>query len=275
MLHIDHRTFSPRQRSGRVIALHCSGGSAGQWSHLADALGSAYTVLAPEHYGSDAAGPWPGDHAFALADEAQRIVALIDASDEPVHLVGHSYGGGVALNVALARPGRIAGMALYEPTCFHLLKHLGRAGAAALAEIGSVAERMGGHVVVGDYRSAVAGFVDYWSGQGAWDSLKPHVQKALIRWAPKGPLDFHALVEDPTPAATYRNLRLPVLVLRGERAPPPTRLIADSLAELLPGSRLAVVRGAGHMGPLTHAAEVSAAMAWHIAATGWHAAAEP
>ena len=261
-----HLTYpARRQRRERVIALHCSGGGAGQWCHLAEALGGGYAVLAPEQYGSEATGPWTGEHAFALADEAARIVALIDESDEKVHLVGHSYGGGVALHVALSRPARIASMALYEPTAFHLLREMGETGAAALAEIAGVAERMGRGVVAGDYRGAVAGFVDYWNGRGAWDSLRPHVQSALVRWAPKGPLDFHALTEDPTPAEAYRALPFPVLLLRGERAPAPTRLIAETLAELMPASRLAVIRGAGHMGPLTHASEVSAAIARHIA----------
>jgi pimeloyl-ACP methyl ester carboxylesterase len=264
-----------RERPGRVIALHCSGGGASQWCHLTEALGGAYTVLAPELYGSDAAGHWSGERAFTLADEAARIVAIIDESDkdEKVHLVGHSYGGGVALRVALCRPDRIAGMALYEPTAFHLLKQLGTAGAAAIAEISAVANAMGRSIVVGDFRGAAAAFVDYWNGPGAWDQLRPHVQSALVRWAPQGPLDFHALINDSTPAEAYRSLRCPVLLLRGEQASGPVRLIAHSLAELLPMSRLAIIRGAGHMGPLTHAAEVSAAIAWHIAAAGWHPAA--
>jgi pimeloyl-ACP methyl ester carboxylesterase len=258
--------YRPRRgRHERVIALHCSGGGASQWCHLAEPLGGGYAVLAPEQYGCEATGHWPGDHAFALADEAARIVALIDESDERVHLVGHSYGGGVALKVALSRPGRIASMALYEPSAFHLLKQMGVAGAAARSEIEGVAARMGGGVVTGDYRGAVAEFVDYWSGPGCWDGLRPHVQSALIRWAPKGPLDFHALIEEPTPAEAYRRLPFPALVMRGERAPAPTRLIAEALAALLPASRLVVIGGAGHMGPLTHAPVVFAAIARHIA----------
>ncbi len=122
-----------------VIALHCSGAGAGQWRELAEALGPGYRLAAPEHYGCDRSGPWTGTHAFTLADEAARTFELIDRSERKVHLVGHSYGGGVALHVALARPGRIASLALYEPTTFHLLKAMGDRGAAALAEITGIA----------------------------------------------------------------------------------------------------------------------------------------
>ena len=228
-------------------------------------LGGDYRLLTPEHYGCGATGHWTGEHAFALDDEAARIVALIDESDEKVHLVGHSYGGGVALNVALSRPGRIASMALYEPSAFHLLRQMGRAGAAAFAEIAGVAERTSRGVVAGDYRGAMATFVDYWNGPGAWAGLRPYVQSALMRWAPKGPMDFHALMEERTPADAYRTLAFPVLLMRGERGPAPTRLIAETLAELLPAGRLVVIGGAGHMGPLTHAPLVFATIARHIA----------
>jgi pimeloyl-ACP methyl ester carboxylesterase len=258
-------TARPMQR-GRVIALHCSGAGAGQWCRLAELLGGGYELLAPEHYGSEDTGPWSGDHAFTLADEAERAVALLDRLEGSVHLVGHSYGGGVALAVALARPERIASMALYEPSAFHLLRQMGERGAAAHAEIAEVARRIGEGVVTGDYRGAMAAFVDYWNGPGAWAAMRPGPQSALARWAPKAPLDFHALIGDPTPAEAYRELRLPVLILRGEHAPAPTRLIAEELSRLLPASRLAAVAGAGHMGPLTHATEVSALIIEHIAA---------
>ncbi|RVT82711.1 alpha/beta hydrolase [Rhodobacteraceae bacterium CCMM004] len=56
--------------------------------------------LAPEH-------PWP-----AARDAA---VAALDAVEDPVTLVGDSAGGHLALNVALARPGRAAALALISP----------------------------------------------------------------------------------------------------------------------------------------------------------------
>lgn len=253
----------PRRR-GRVVALHCSGADSRQWADLGEALGGSYELLAPEHYGCASRGPWHGEHTFTLADEAERAIALIDEVDVKVHLVGHSYGGGVALSVALARPDRIASMALYEPSSFHLLGELGRAGAAGFAEIREVAWRMRGSVARGDYRGAVADFVDYWNGAGAWRAMRPEVQKAIIRWAPKGPLEFSALFNERTPASAYSGFAFPMLLLRGQHAPLPTSVIAEGLSALVPDSTLMVIAGAGHMGPLTHASEVSTTMARHI-----------
>jgi pimeloyl-ACP methyl ester carboxylesterase len=252
--------------SAPVIALHCSGAGAGQWRQLGETLGPDYTLLAPEHYGCEQAGPWTGTHAFTLADEAARTIDLIDRSDGKVHLVGHSYGGGVALHVALARPDRIASLALYEPSAFHLLRIIGDRGTAAFAEIADITRVTGQSVIAGDYAGAAAAFVDYWGGDGAWAALRPPVQAALIRWAPKAPLDFRALIEEPTLLAAYRHLRMPVLVMRGEHAPRPTRTISEMLQSMVPKARLAVVDGAGHMGPVTHGSVVSALIAGHIGA---------
>jgi pimeloyl-ACP methyl ester carboxylesterase len=122
---------------GRVIALHCSGASAAQWRELGTMLGGGYELTAPEHYGGNIAGPWTGEHVFTLADEAERTIDLIDGDRRPVHLVGHSYGGGVALHVALRRPHAIASLTLYEPSAFQVqrARHNGRATACNLRSL--------------------------------------------------------------------------------------------------------------------------------------------
>ncbi|HEU0060972.1 MAG TPA: alpha/beta fold hydrolase [Hyphomicrobiaceae bacterium] len=257
-----------------VVALHCSGAGAGQWRALGEALGSRCQLFAPEHYGSEAAGPWRGTHAFMLADEAARTIAFIDRCESKVHLVGHSYGGGVALHVALARKGRIASLTLYEPSAFHLLKQLDDpAAASAFSEIAALARETAYCVSIGNLQRAAITFVDYWGGPDAWLALRPAVQAALMRWIPKASLDFYALIEEPTPLGAYASLAVPVLILRGEYAPRPARLIAETLSARLPRSRSRIVEDAGHMGPLTRAAFVGQLMADHIAAV--EAAADP
>jgi pimeloyl-ACP methyl ester carboxylesterase len=248
----------------RVIALHCSGSGARQWRHLQEALGTPYELLAPEYYGCKGVGPWTGTHAFTLADEAARLISIIDTADRKVHLIGHSYGGGVALHMALMRPDRIASLTLYEPSAFHLLKDIDSGGAKALAEIVAIACEVASGVMTGDYRGAAEVFVDYWSGDGAWDALRPELKSDLTRWMPKAPLDFAALIGERTEPGAYACLRFPVLIIRGGYAPGPTRLIADALLTLLPSARLAEIAGAGHMGPLTHTAEVNAMIIEHL-----------
>lgn len=247
----------------RVIALACSGSSGSQWRRLADALGSGRALLTPEHSGPGIAARLAGG-SFTLAHEAARCVRLIDASDDSVHLVGHSYGGGVALQAALARPDRIASMTLYEPAAFHLLDELGADGAAGFVEIAAIARRVRDAVKAGEHAGAAAAFVDYWNGQGTWEKLSEHVRAALTRWAPKAPLEFAALMNAQTVLEDYAAFDFPILVLRGEHAPLPTRVIADALPDAMDCGRVEVIAGAGHMGPMTHADAVSARIVAHI-----------
>ena len=256
---LEHRTCR-----GLVVALHCSGSGAGQWRQLGTALGPDFDLRAPEHFGTESAGPWCGEHAFALADEAATTISLMDAIEDRVHLVGHSYGGGVALRVALERPHRIASLTLYEPSAFHLLADLGQAGTAARDEILGVARATAEGVVTGDYASAARHFVDYWNGPGAWNALRPDIRAALTHWLPKAPLDFRALLDEPTPLSAYRDFRFPLLVMRGEHAPPPTQLVSEALAGLPACGSFTTIAGAGHMGPITHAAAVNRHIVDHI-----------
>ena len=268
MPHPAGPAFGSPSRADRwpVVALHCSGADGGQWRRLAAALGDRFEVTAPDFHGCEGRAPWPGDHAFTLAEEARPILGAVDAAWRPVHLVGHSYGGGVALRIALERPERVASLTLYEPSAFHLLKGGQGEAAAAFAEIRGVARACVEAVATGDNRRAAAGFVDYWSGPGAWAGLRPEVQARLVRWAPKAPLDFHALIEEPTPASAFGDLGMPVLILRGEYAPAPTRLVAERLRKALPDCRLETIAGAGHMGAVTHADEVNALIVMHLTA---------
>lgn len=249
-----------------VIALHCSGADGGQWRKLPGVLGPRYEVFTPSFIGCADIGPWTGERAFTLADEARAVIGLVDALAAPVHLVGHSYGGAVALKVASARPSAIASVTLYEPSAFHLLRQVGERGRSAHAEIEAIASAIGAGLVSGAYQSAAAQFVDYWNGAGAWAALRPAVRDALIRWLPKAPLDFRALIEDTTSIGSYDRISCPAHIIRGEYARGPSRLIAEILARTLPRTTLDVLPRAGHMGPVTHQSEVYACIAGYIRA---------
>jgi pimeloyl-ACP methyl ester carboxylesterase len=216
-----------------VIALHCSGSSAKQWRHLSQSLGSLTQMWAPDLIGCGSSRHWGGDRHFALADEAAPIVSMLDALARPVHLVGHSYGGAVALRVARERPSLIAGLTLYEPMALHVLKAAGPEGRDALAAVNSVAAEIDQAVLAGDCRTAARRFVEYWNRPGAWDALSPDAQAELIRYIPKACLEIRAVAHERTPLAAYRHFRVPVLLLQGQRAPEATQIIGRQLARAM------------------------------------------
>src|SRR5437879_3027093 len=82
-----------------VIALHCSGADGSQWRKLAADMGPGFEVHSPSLIGCGNNGPWHGLRVFTLMDEARPIIDIVDRVAGAVHLVGHSYGGGVALKV--------------------------------------------------------------------------------------------------------------------------------------------------------------------------------
>jgi pimeloyl-ACP methyl ester carboxylesterase len=259
-------TYYASDRPVPVIALHCSGADGSTWRKLTGALGPWFAVIAPNFLGCADRGNWSGERAFSLADEARPMIELIDELDGRVHIVGHSYGGGVALKIASARPSSIASLTLYEPSAFHLLRQIGARGEAALAEIEGVASAIADGLVSGAYQEAASRFVDYWNGPGSWSAMRPSVREALVRWLPKAPLDFRALINEATPLASYDRIACPVHLIRGQNARGPSRLIVDELARVFPHATRDVVPGAGHMGPLTHHFEVNACIGGYVRA---------
>ena len=257
-------------RKVSVVALHCSGASGRAWDRLRQTLGDGFNVVTPDLIGCGSTPHWMRPEAFRLTHEAAAAVAAIDACEGPVHLVGHSYGGGVALRVALERPRRIASLSLYEPTLFAVLAMMGDEGRVARAEIAAVAADVTRHVGAGVPANAARRFVDYWNHPGAFETLKPEAQADIVRYVPKASLDFAALFGERVSLEAYRGLRIPLLMLRGEHAPQPAALIAQKLAAVMRAKAFVTVQGAGHMGPFSHAETVNRAIAQHIGVEDFH-----
>ena len=243
-----------------VVCLHSNASSSTQWRALMDQLAPGFHVLAPDSYGSGKSPEWPSDRVIGLRDEVALIEPVLAQAGTPLALVGHSYGGAVALIAALAHPGRVRALALYEPTLFALLdaespppnpadgiRHAVAQAAAALD--------------TGDTDAAARHFIDYWMGAGSWQQTPPPRRapiadsvKNVRRWA-------HALMTEPTPLAAFRALDIPVLCMVGKRSTVSAHGVTRLLMAVLPRVEVLEFDGLGHMGPVTHPEPVNAAIA--------------
>lgn len=160
----------PQVRAGTVVCLHSSAASGRQWQALSLWFDRALQVRTPDLLGYGADEAWPTGWPVSLADEAARLEPLLEADAGGVHLLGHSYGGAVALELARRRPARVRSLTLYEPVRFGLLLS-DPTGPAGAEQIVAVARRIQMLVLSGRRHEAAALFCDYWSGTGTWAGL--------------------------------------------------------------------------------------------------------
>jgi pimeloyl-ACP methyl ester carboxylesterase len=152
-----------------VVLVHCSASSARQWKALADQPGD-FQPVPLDLYGHGNRKRWDGSGPLSLSEEAAAIGETC-RDGMPFHLVGHSYGGAVALRFALDHPERLRSLTLVEPSCFHILKATDGREAHLLGDILAVADTVNRGVICGDYRNGMATFIDYWSGANTWAAL--------------------------------------------------------------------------------------------------------
>ena len=257
--------YAETGRGETVVLLHASASSGAQWRSLTEELQGCWHVLAPDLHGYGRTDARPEPALPGLGDDAALVDAILGRGPGRFHLVGHSYGGAVALRLAADQPARLLSLTLSEPVAFHLL---GRAPDGTrendlMHEVASLAAAVANAAATGDDQG-MARFIDYWSGAGTWLRLRPEVRHALAPQTAQVARNFRAVTGERARFGCLRRIDVPTLVLRGTASPAPTLRIAELVAQLLPRARLQTVDGAGHLLPLTHGEAVNDAIADHL-----------
>lgn len=238
-----------------VVMLHSSLGSKSQWTALAEQLSTRFRVIALDLCGYGDNPALAPASTFALDDEVRLVATHLDrlvAPRVPVHVVGHSYGGLVALRFAHCHADRVASLSLYEPVAFRLLDD----GDVALSGIARLVDRITRLVAAGRRHDAAEAFVDYWSGDGRYASLPLAAKTHVARRIDKVPLDFEAAWRWPLSPADLRAIVAPTLLLGGTRSPSVAQRIVSVLARTLPNRRTWWF-DAGHMAPVEQASRIN------------------
>jgi pimeloyl-ACP methyl ester carboxylesterase len=240
-----------------VLLLHSGGFTSRQWRKLADLLSPRFRIQAPDLLGYGAS-KWPDGEPFHFRQDLEFVMAQMR---EPMHLVGHSYGGFLALQIALARPELVRSIAVYEPVAFGILDEIADADARAAL---SLVKTTWSPDASGADEGWLASFVDWWNGAGAWTRLPEETRAAFRSVGWKVFQEVTTLAADRTGRATYATIAAPTLAMAGALSPLTERRVVEHLAAALPNARSKFFDNAGHMGPITHAAEVNRAVEEHL-----------
>ncbi|MGZ4481306.1 MAG: alpha/beta fold hydrolase [Gaiellales bacterium] len=164
----------------------------------------------------------------------------VDAADvaellsSRMHLVGHSYGGVVALLAAARRPSRVRSLALIEPPAFDLVRGNDQVE-AFIAEFTALVQR---HPSPGEF---LPRFVRLVGGDAARlpQPLPPALERAArVQMRGRRPWEAEVALLDLAAA------RIPMLVFSGGHSPV-FDAVCDAI-ESVTGARRAVIPGAGH-----------------------------
>ncbi|MGZ8255759.1 MAG: alpha/beta fold hydrolase, partial [Burkholderiaceae bacterium] len=198
---------------------------------------------------------WSGAKPLTLADEVALVEPILNAAG-PVHLVGHSYGGAVALKAAALHPSAVASVTVFEPVLFRWLFDAAPDSGAA-HQVMALAETMRKYLVRGDAYRAAAPFLNYWAGVGSWEAMPIERRDAAAARMRSVLAHFDALFGDPLSPADLRRVCRPMLFLSGTRSVASMRTIVRLLRTALPDASHEAFPGMGPMGPVSHAAEVN------------------
>jgi len=238
----------------QALALHCSLAHGGAWTGFAGHL-QGVTLTAPDLLGHGRSGEWDGVSDFHTGATRQAMAGLTQMGAAPVHLIGHSFGATVALRMALESPDRIASLTLFEPVLFCAAR---AAGGPAYATHLAQHSEFAAALAAGDKRAAAIAFQAIWGRGEAFETLPPGQADYILQRIDLIAAQNPVLESDAAGMLTYgrlESLGVPVLLLQGADSPAVIDAINAELARRLPQVQRAVVAGAGHMVPITHAAE--------------------
>lgn len=237
----------------------CSTGAA--WRPVVAAWNNQFRCVTTSllGYGGTAERRTAGDPSISY--EVDALQSVIRRAGGRVHLVGHSFGGLVALAVTLRNEVPLASLSIIEAPAVELLRDRGEHGhyrsfqrmtAAYLADFAS------------GNTEAIAAMIDFYGGSGTFASWPQRVRDYAVETTPVNILDWASAYGFPVPAAALAAIRLPVLVMRGGSSHPAMQRSNELIGELSGNAELVTIDGAAHFMISTHPGEVARAIAGHV-----------
>lgn len=238
-----------------VLFIPGSYSTAGAWRQVQRGLAPGRRLITTSlcGYGSTSDSRTGAD--FDMGHEVRVVEALARHIDAPVHLVGHSFGGTVALAAALSARVDVASLALFEANPMALIRSQG--DGEVYQETLRMSRGFEAAVAAGE-PDAPGRIIDFWGGAGVYAAMPEPVRAYCRQTCAVNVLDWHTDFGFDVVPDDLAALRIPVLLVRGGLANVAMAQMTDVMAEHLPDVRPVVVEGAGHFLITTHAAQCAA-----------------
>src|SRR5262249_22296172 len=148
--------------------------------------------------------PWPAGETQSLDDQARLVETALPDNNEKLCLVGHSFGGAVAMKAAARLGDRVTKLVLLETNPFYLLAPAGRADAfAELMDLRNCIKKFG---ALGEWAIAGEQFADYWGGAGTWENMPLKRRVAFADALRPNFFEWDAVMNETTPAGQWALL---------------------------------------------------------------------
>lgn len=197
----------------------------------------------------------------SISHEAEALESVVRKAGGSVHLVGHSFGGLVALVVALRNQVPLSSLVILEAPAMELLRAEGEDRHYGLFR--DMTEAYFADFASGNV-GAIAAMIDFYGGPGTFASWPPRIRAYAERTTPVNIVDWASAYDFPLSAASLSAIRLPVIVARGGASHPAMQCANALLSERINQAALVTIDAAAHFMVATHAREVAHLIAQHV-----------
>ena len=239
-----------------ALALHCTLAHSRVWAGVGEALSDRLTITAMDLPSHGEAPDWvpPADQHAMSTEMAHRLL------DQPMDVIGHSYGATVALRLAVERPEFVSTLTLIEPVFLAAaIKDEPDLLTAHEAEVADYSAA----VAAGDDEAAARAFNRLWSDGPRWADL-PERTRAYMTQRIHFVVGSKPFVFDDylgyLSSGALEQLTMPVLLMQGERTLEIIDGVHRAMARRIPNAHRVTINGAGHMAPITHPEQVARAI---------------
>jgi pimeloyl-ACP methyl ester carboxylesterase len=237
----------------------CSTGAA--WRPVIAAWGDRFRCVTTSLLGYGGTAERRSVRDASIRHEVDVVEAVIRKAGGPVHLVGHSFGGLVAVAVALRNRVALASLTVVEAPAADLLRSEGEERHYRAFRV--MTERYFAAHARGD-EEAIATMIDFYGGAGTFASWPPRVRAYAVETTAVNILDWQSGYGFALSAAALAGVKVPSLVLWGGESHPAVRRANALLTECMPRASGTALQGAAHFMIATHADEVSGLIARHV-----------